>query len=654
MVMYLKVLIIEDREDDAILLVHCLKQCGFDPKWQRVDSEAELATAVEDRRWDLVLCDLSMPALSPFMALDCVRRVNPDIPIIIVTGAVNEENAAKLIQHGVQDVVLKQDLPRLKSVIRREQHLAQNRREKVAAELRLAMAIENLSQGVAVFDSETRLIVCNRRYELSLDLCKDIIVPGAQYSDIVRSALERGQYSLPKDPASPVVERVTHFLSSTDKDPFELRRHDGRWLRVERHRTEEGGVVTVLTDVTEDKRREETLIRQAAELATINTNLIQEIRNREAAQQALQESESRAQAIFESAVDGVITFNEDRLIETVNPAAQSIFGYDAEELQGTHIHHLMLLGGGGAAASGQHAAPAEGEIALSDARLRLVTGWRKNGESFPVELTISRVELRDRVIYTGIIRDVTERAKLERMQREFVSVVSHELRTPLTAIQGSLALLDNGVVGQLSPRAKSMASIGLQNSNRLLHLIDDILDMEKIESGRMDFNFAPLSVNELIEEAAEANRAFVDRYNASVNTIPLQDADIIVNGDYGRLLQVLANLFSNAAKYSPAGGLVTIGARLEGETVRIWVSDEGPGIAPEFRSRIFHKFSQVDSSDSRHKGGTGLGLSIAKAIVEQHGGTIDFDTAQGGGTTFYFILPVAEVKLLPQVHRQSA
>jgi signal transduction histidine kinase len=117
---------------------------------------------------------------------------------------------------------------------------------------------------------------------------------------------------------------------------------------------------------------------------------------------------------------------------------------------------------------------------------------------------------------------------------------------------------------------------------------------------------------------------------------------------------VLANLFSNAAKYSPAGGLVTIGARLEGETVRIWVSDEGPGIAPEFRSRIFHKFSQVDSSDSRHKGGTGLGLSIAKAIVEQHGGTIDFDTAQGGGTTFYFILPVAEVKLLPQVHRQSA
>ena len=104
-----------------------------------------------------------------------------------------------------------------------------------------------------------------------------------------------------------------------------------------------------------------------------------------------------------------------------------------------------------------------------------MTGWRKNRENFPVELTISRVELRDRVIYTGIIRDVTERAKLDRMQREFVSVVSHELRTPLTAIQGSLALLDNGVVGQLSPRAKSMAAIGLQNSNRLLHLIDDAL-----------------------------------------------------------------------------------------------------------------------------------------------------------------------------------
>jgi signal transduction histidine kinase len=307
-----------------------------------------------------------------------------------------------------------------------------------------------------------------------------------------------------------------------------------------------------------------------------------------------------------------------------------------------HIHHLMLLGGReGRNADGE--APAS--PSATDPRtpsIITVNGWRKSGEAFPVELTISPVQLRDRRIYNGIIRDVTERTKLDRLKSEFVSVVSHELRTPLTSVRGSLSLLNTGVAGELPARARTMVSIGLQNSERLLRLINDILDMEKIESGKMEFNFEPVAARSLIDAAVAENRAFLDQLKLGVETVFSGEPGTAVRGDNGRLMQVLANLISNAAKYSPEGGIVTIGADAGKSRVRLWVKDRGPGIPESFHGRIFQKFSQADSSDTRQKGGTGLGLSIAKAIVERHGGTIGFETAEGKGTTFYFDLPVHE------------
>ena len=637
--MHLKVLVIEDNEDDAALLALYLKNCGFDPKWQRVDTENSLAEAVEDRRWDLVLCDLSMPRLTPFRAVDCVRRVNPDIPIIIVTGDLIEDTAVKLIQYGIQDIVLKDDLPRLKTVIKRELALAQNRRDKAAAELRLANALDKLDQGVALFDPNARLITCNHRYKLTLDRCQNDIVPGMSYSELLRMAVERGQFAIGKDGADTTLKRLLAYQVCTS-EPFEQQQYDGRWIEVQRHRTEEGGIVSVATDITETKRREASLIHHAAEVAKINNDLIGEIRRGEAIEDALRESENRARAIFESAVDGVITFGEDRRIETVNPAAAKLFGYGVEELAGVHIHHLMLLGTriDGAAPQTPHR-PAD-SIDLADAGVRLVTGWRNNGEAFPVELTISEVGLKDRCIYTGIIRDVTERTRLDRMKREFVSVVGHELRTPLTSIQGSLALLNSHVVGELPPRAKSMVQIGLANSERLLRLIGDILDMEKIESGKMEFAFEPVPVRALLERAIEANRAFVDQFGAWLAVEHVPGPEMMISGDGDRLMQVLANFISNAAKYSPPSGVVTLGAELRGGQIRISVRDQGPGIPHSFHDQMFQKFSQADASDTRQKGGTGLGLSIAKAIVECHGGTIGYHTANGDGATFYFDLPV--------------
>jgi len=237
----------------------------------------------------------------------------------------------------------------------------------------------------------------------------------------------------------------------------------------------------------------------------------------------------------------------------------------------------------------------------------------------------------------GIIQDVTERVKVDRAKREFISTVSHELRTPITSIKGSLGLLLGGVMGELNPEMEKMVSIANRNSERLLTLINDILDLEKLEAGDMSFDFRKISVNEFIEESVSVNESYAKERSVSLTFRKLEQ-DVSVRGDYNRLLQVMANLISNAAKFSPKGSDVEISAVEFGHYVRISVSDEGRGIPASMKETIFDKFTQVDSSDSRKVGGTGLGLSIVKFIVEKHGGSIDYTAREKRGTTFYFEL----------------
>jgi PAS domain S-box-containing protein len=260
---------------------------------------------------------------------------------------------------------------------------------------------------------------------------------------------------------------------------------------------------------------------------------------------------------------------------------------------------------------------------------------RADGTEFPVDATLQIVRrLGEADLFVWLIRDATERKKIDRMKNEFVSTVSHELRTPLTSILGSLGLIIGGAVGELPEQAKDLVRIAHNNSERLVRLINDILDIEKIESGKMRFEFRPYRVRPLLEQALEANRGYGEQLGVRFE-VQGEIPDSVVRLDSDRFMQVMSNLLSNAAKFSPSPGIVEVAAtRVEG-TVRICVTDHGPGIPEDFRSKIFGKFCQADSSDSRQKGGTGLGLSIAKAIVEKHGGHIGFDTQIGVGTTFH-------------------
>jgi signal transduction histidine kinase len=215
-------------------------------------------------------------------------------------------------------------------------------------------------------------------------------------------------------------------------------------------------------------------------------------------------------------------------------------------------------------------------------------------------------------------------------------VVSHELRTPLTSIRGSLGLLAGGAAGDLPEAARSLLDIAASNCERLVRLINDILDMEKIESGKMAFVPEPVALAPLVEQAVLSNRAYAHGFGVEIRIEEAVPGRVLADAD--RLHQVLTNLLSNAARHSPRGAAVEVRVRRAAGRLCVSVADRGAGIPPEFQPRVFEKFAQADTSSTRREKGTGLGLSISRAIIERHGGRIWFETAPGAGTTFSFEL----------------
>lgn len=256
--------------------------------------------------------------------------------------------------------------------------------------------------------------------------------------------------------------------------------------------------------------------------------------------------------------------------------------------------------------------------------------------------------------YLFIATDISERKRSDRMKNEFISTVSHELRTPLTSIRGSLGLIKGGVSGELPAHAKKLIDIAYSNSERLIRLINDILDIEKIEAGAMEFHLCKVQLLPEIEKSIRLMSSYAEQYNVSIVLHNgLADVEAIIDPD--RFEQVMNNLLSNACKFSVSGSVVEIEMKLlSDKNIRLLIRDYGMGIPEEFRAMMFKKFAQVDSSDTRAKGGTGLGLSITKAIIEKFGGTIDYESEVNKGTTFIINLPVYRLPKMPVLEANSA
>ena len=347
--------------------------------------------------------------------------------------------------------------------------------------------------------------------------------------------------------------------------------------------------------------------------------------------QAILESQRDAQTIVQrqrdihdNIVHAVLTFDETgRAVET-NLAARLTFGAATQDrLLATDLlgragngHDALLLGG----------------------RLEL---QRIDGTRFQAEISSSQWKEGQQIRTTLVVRDITEQLRVERMRDEFLATVSHELRTPLTSVLGAVGLLAAGAAGALPPQAMSLAAVAQRNGVRLSKLIDDILDLTKLEGDRMVLHMRCQPVARVIQESIAANQGYASGLGvylrAEMEPPSLVEALVCVDSD--RMQQVFGNLLSNAIKHSPRGETVVVQLSEVNGGFRVSVSDNGPGIAPEFLPQLFEKFSQEDSSDRRSLGGAGLGLYIARLLVERMGGAIEVGTPSHGGATFNVWLP---------------
>jgi len=468
----------------------------------------------------------------------------------------------------------------------------------------LEAAVDNLGELFALWDSDDRLVFCNERFRRINASVPHATIPGTTFREHLSIILDAG---LVPDAVGREEEwfnyRLVHHRS--EKPPFELRRQEGTCFLVREQSLPEGSCVTLGTEITSLKE----------------------------AEQEIEEKVEVLETAFRTIPDGILLLDSDQQPLAWNLGLLAL------------MNHREL---------GTDLTPETVRTLRQELTRNLTGDDNSDGKPFPALKSGGNVINEEKQFdngrwveyrvnplseggYVAVFRDFTERRKVDRMKDQFVSTISHELRTPLTSIIGSLKLIRGGAVGELTDQAGDLLDVASQNSERLLNLINNILDLEKMRFGDFQLEIEPITVRDLIDASVVANQGYAKRFGATLTVV--DDApDTCVNGDRQRLMQVMDNLISNAVKHSSEGDEVEILINRRGNWVRVSVSDRGPGIPAKFRDQVFKRFTQADSSDTRTTEGTGLGLSISKSIIDLHRGNISFHTALRVGTTFYFEL----------------
>jgi PAS domain S-box-containing protein len=355
------------------------------------------------------------------------------------------------------------------------------------------------------------------------------------------------------------------------------------------------------------------------------------------AYQMARASEQRVRTIIEAAQDPFIAVDLRGRIIDWNGSAELAFGWSRDEILGQRVAETLLPTrfAGTLDPALQDFLSTGTSVAVGQTVERLLVD--RHGHERTFEVKIGFVDTGEQRFFAAFLHDISRRKEVERLKAEFVSTVSHELRTPLTAIYGSLGLLSSGAAGALPTAASELTRLSYQSCERLVRLVNDILDVEKFASGRADYVFRMQSVRSMVEQAITDTQPFADGFGVQLKLVPGPDLD--VRADRDRIVQVAVNLLSNAAKFSPRGSLVDVTVDVLEDRVRVTVGDRGAGVPEEFRGRMFERFAQADASDRRLKGGTGLGLNICRSIMTAHGGRIDFTSEPNVRTEFFFELP---------------
>ena len=509
MALPLRSLIIEDSEDDALLVVRELRRAGYDVTFDRVETAADMAAALERQTWDLVIADYTLPHFTGSAALELLKSTGLDIPFIIISGSIGEDLAVHVMKAGAHDYMMKGNIKRLIPSVERE-----------------------------LRDAEVR-------------------------------------------------------------------------------------------------------------------------RQRRQAEEALDDSEARKAAIFDSALDSIITIDHAGIIVEFNPEAEKSFGYSRHEVAGKPMAELVIPP---SLREKHHQALARylatGKGSMVGKRIE-VTAMRSDGTEFPVELSLTSISTKARPMITAYIRDLTEQKKQEeirergreleeqnlriqeanRLKSEFLANMSHELRTPLNAVIGFAEVLIDGKAGPTNPVQQEYLNDILTSGQHLLQLINDVLDLAKIEAGKMELNPETFSMKKIVDEVSAIMRPIASKRNITIIVEASAQVDIVTL-DQLKIKQVLYNLLSNAVKFSYDNGEVKVIVGLDSQQrLQLQVKDYGVGIKNEDLPRIFREFEQLDSGAARRFPGTGLGLALTKRIIELHRGSITVQSELGKGSTFMVTIP---------------
>jgi PAS domain S-box-containing protein len=620
----LKLLIVEDSEDDALLLVRHLKKCGLDPVTRRVETIASLHSALSAFQWDAILCDVSMPNLDALGALEEVRSTGIDIPFIVVSGTVPEERLVELMKGGAHDVVVKDRLSRLVPAIEREIADAAVRHERREIDRQLQVAIESISEGFTLYDSNDRLVIFNDTYRRMYNKASDLIVPGATFEDIIRGGAERGQYERAQGRVEEFVrERMARHRACDG--PFELKLSDGRWVLVDERRTRDGGTVGIRTDITALK----------------------------SAEVQLRTSEEQFRGAFETAPHGIALVGLDGRWLKVNRAVVEMLGYDEEELLNTDFQTITHPDDLEDSLDLIHQV-LEGAIESYQMEKRYI---RKDGEIVSTLLSVSLVrDTEGRPMhFVSQLLDLTERKEIEaqlvqsqKMEAigQLTGGIAHDFNNLLTVILGNARLLERRLANGDVAVAKGLSAIAgaAQRGASLIQRLLAFSRKEKIEPKAVDGRELISGLQDMMRRTLGEGVEIETRF---------ADGPLDLFADPNLLEAAILNLATNARDAMPEVGTLTLAVettRVEihdcgpapklapGDYVVISVSDTGSGIPAEQLDRIFEPFFTTKEVGK----GTGLGLSMVFGFVKQSGGLVKVKSEVGRGTTFRLLLPKAK------------
>ncbi len=612
----IKVLQVDDDEIDVKLAKRVLTKCSR-PITFNVQSAGTLSQAIDrlsNNEYDIVLLDLGLPDSNGIETVQKVTEVNPNIPIVVLTGLEDEEAGLAAIKSGAADYLVK-GLSLENSLVRTVLYAIE--RKKVAEKLResqqmLQLVMNSIPQAVFWKDRNFVYLGCNPNFarDAGVDTPEDII--------------GKTDYDLPwRQEEMESFRKIDHHVMETDTPEYHIiepqLQADGKQAWVETNKVplhdSKGNVVGIL-------------------------GTYEDITERRKAERDLEIAEERYRTIFENSAVAITMADEQERLISWNKFTEDLLGMDKEDLYLKQVSSLYP--------EGEWERIRTHDVRQKGMQHHLETKMVKSdGEVIDVDVSLSILKDSDGRITgsIGVVRDITDRKEADRkikeameLKSQFISTVSHELRTPLTIIKEDIAIILDGAAGKVNKKQKPILDIAQRNIDRLARLINDVLDFQKLESGKAKFNIRDNNINEIAESIYKTMAPSVKIKGAELR-LELDNNLPNIRCDSDKIVQVLTNLVSNAMKFTERGS-ITISTRKIENAVKVSVSDTGCGIKQENLSRLFHEFEQLVTGGSRKTGGTGLGLAISKEIVEKHGGRIWGESELGKGTTFHFLLPI--------------